>query len=185
MPAVWRVFLPWRYLAGGVFFYVSFAVHEKTNNKQNLEDALRNTVILFAVAALALSASADALARKNYSVKDVKGRYAFSFHGEIVGGSPLDGPVAASGYLIADGKGNITEGKRTTSTILGIFPDETFTCMLTVEPDGMGSATCSWYDPPEGFPDPETFDFVLDNNAKAFHFVGTTTNTVVVGSGSR
>jgi hypothetical protein len=76
-----------------------------------------------ATAALALSIGADALAGKTYSVKDVSGRYAFSFQGEIVNG----GPIAAAGYLLADGKGNITEAQRTLSTPYGNVI-ETFYC---------------------------------------------------------
>lgn len=53
----------------------------------------------------------------------------------------------------------------------------------------MGSAICPWDSPIRGFPGVETFDVVLADNAKAFQFVGTTTDEdmaiVVVGSGMR
>ena len=130
--------------------------------------------------ALALLVGTDALAGKTYSVKDVSGRYAFSFQGETVNGDP----IAAAGYLLADGRGNITEAKRTLSTPYGNFI-ETFYCTLTVEPDGSGSATCPLDAPQTGLPLIESFDFVIAENAKTFRFVGTTPGMVVVGSGER
>jgi hypothetical protein len=141
---------------------------------------MKAAYVSVATAALALSVGTDALAGKTYSVEDVKGRYAFSFQGELVNG----GPIAAAGYLLADGKGYITEAKRTLSSPYGIV-NETFYCTLTVDPDGRGSATCPLDAPQKGFPAIESFDFVIADNAKAFRFIGTTPGMVVVGSGER
>ena len=141
---------------------------------------MKAVFVSLAATGLALSVGTDALAGRTYSVKDVSGRYAFSFQGEIVNG----GPIAAAGYLLADGKGNITEAQRTLSTPYGNFI-ETFYCTLTVEPDGSGSATCPLDAPQTGFPLIESFDFVIADNAKTFRFVGTTPGMVVVGSGER
>jgi hypothetical protein len=61
---------------------------------------------------------------------------------------------------------------------------QTFTCSLAVEPDGTGSAVCPLDDPLPGAPPVETFDFVLEDKARAFRLVGTTPNILVLGSGS-
>jgi len=150
---------------------------------------------------LALVASAAISAGKPYSVQDVKGRYTFSFYGEVSISSPPNefsriGPIAASGYLIADGNGSVTQGERTLSTPLGIY-HQTFTCSLSVESSGAGTATCS-LDPgvekPDVFPEDETYSFAINGNRESFRLVGTTAfqpsenNLIVVsivGDGNR
>ncbi|MBW2448898.1 MAG: hypothetical protein JRE92_00545 [Deltaproteobacteria bacterium] len=122
----------------------------------------------------------SALADKGFSVKDVRGNYGFSFQGQIV----EVGPVAAVGLITADGRGNVTEAVRTIS-INGVPVTETFTCTITVNPDGTGSAVCPLDDPLPGAPPEETFDFVLEHKARAFRLVGTTPGIVVVGSGRK
>lgn len=117
---------------------------------------------------------------KEFSLRDVRGDYAFSFQGEIVG----VGPVTASGVLSADGKGNITQAERTIS-VNGVPVVETFTCTLTVNPNGTGSAVCPIDSPAPGFPAVETFDFALEDRARGFRFVGTTPGIAVLGSGRR
>ena len=117
---------------------------------------------------------------KEYSVADIKGNYGFSFDGQIVGVTP----VAATGAFSADGKGNITSAVRTIS-VGGVPVTETFTCTLTVNPDGTGSAVCPLDQPAPGFPEVETFDFVLEDNKKAFRMVSTTPGIVVLGSGRK
>ena len=115
-----------------------------------------------------------------FSVADVKGNYSVSFDGEILG----VGPVAATGAFYADGKGNIPKAVRTIS--VGGEPNtETFTCTLIVNPNGTGSATCPLDDPAPGFPDVETFDFVIEDDGDAFRIVGTTAGIVVLGSGRK
>ena len=117
---------------------------------------------------------------KEYSVADIKGSYGFSFDGQIVGVAP----VAATGAFTADGKGNITSAVRTIS-VGGVPITETFSCTLTVNPNGTGSAVCPLDQPTPGFPAVETFDFVLEDNKKAFRMVGTTPGTVVLGAGRK
>ena len=117
---------------------------------------------------------------KEYSVADIKGNYGFSFEGQIVGVAP----VAATGAFSADGKGNITSAVRTIS-VGGVPVTETFTCTLTVNPDGTGSAVCPLDQPAPGFPAVETFDFVLEDNKKAFRMVATTPGIVILGSGRK
>jgi len=120
----------------------------------------------------------SALADKGFSVKDVRGNYGFSFQGQIVD----VGPVGAVGRMTADGEGNVTDAVRTIS-INGVPVTQTFTCSITVDPDGTGSAVCPLDEPLPGTPAVETFDFVLEDKARAFRIVGTTPGIVVVGSG--
>lgn len=119
-----------------------------------------------------------AFAAGGFSEKDVRGSFAFSFEGEIVG----VGPVAAIGRMQADGQGNITEAVRTIS-VGGVPQTETFTCTLTVDTIGTGSAVCDINDPAPGFPSTETFDFVIEDKARSFRLVGTTPGIVILGSG--
>lgn len=121
-------------------------------------------------------ASAD----KSFSVKDVRGAYAFSFQGEITG----VGPVAATGAMRADGGGNIIEAVRTIA-VNGVAQTQTFTCSLSVDANGTGSAVCPLDNPAPGFPAVETFDFVLERKGRSFRFVGTTPGISVLGSGLR
>ena len=121
-----------------------------------------------------------AQADKGFSVADLKGNYSFSFEGQVIG----VGPVAAVGAFLADGKGNILEAVRTIS-INGLSLTETFTCALTVNPDGTGSAICPLDIPAPGAPAVESFDFVLGNKGRTFRHVGTTPGVVVLGSGRR
>ena len=115
-----------------------------------------------------------------YSVVDIKGKYSFSFDGEVVGVAP----VAAIGAMQADGKGNITKAVRTIS-VGGLAITQRFTCTLIVRPNGTGSATCPLANPAHGFPPVETFDFVIENHGKGFRLVGTTAGIVVSGSGRK
>ena len=135
--------------------------------------------VLLAALLFALQAS-PANAAKTFSEKDIRGAYAFSFQGEIVG----VGPVAATGRMRADGEGNIPEAVRTIS-VNGVPQTETFSCALTVDANGTGSAVCPLDNPAPGFPPVETFDFVLEDKGRAFRFVGTTPGIVVLGSGAR
>jgi hypothetical protein len=119
-------------------------------------------------------------ADKIFTVHDVKGRYIFSFQGEVVGLAVL----AATGVLNADGNGNITDGVRMIS-INGVAATQTFTCSIIVYPNGTGSAECPSDDPLQGFPPVETYSFVLQDNGKGFRFIGTTAGSVVLGTGER
>lgn len=140
---------------------------------------MKNTLVFVCTLMSFLCAQlGTALADKGFSVKDVRGNYGFSFQGQIVD----VGPVGAVGRITADGDGNVTEAVRTIS-INGVPVTETFTCTITVDPDGTGSAVCPLDNPIPGSPPVETFDFVLEDKARAFRIVGTTPGIVVVGSG--
>jgi hypothetical protein len=111
---------------------------------------------------------------------DVEGPYAFSFDGTLIG----VGPIAATGVVVADGKGNITSGVRTLN-VNGLVAQQTFTCKYSVNPDGTGSADCAVDNPLPGAPGVETFDFALEDKARAFRLVGTTPGFTVLGSGAK
>jgi hypothetical protein len=115
-----------------------------------------------------------------YKLTDVKGRYGFSFQGEVIG----VGPIAAVGTIKADGKGNIPEAVRTVN-FLGSTNTQTFRCIYIINPDGTGSAKCPVDIPLPGFPLEETFDYVIEENGKAFRIVGTTPGVVVIGDGHK
>ena len=116
---------------------------------------------------------------KKYTVSDVKGRYGFSFSGEIVG----IGPIAAVGYIVADGKGNIPKAERT-MVVVGDATTQSFSCTYTMESSGMGYSECMVDGAPAGTP-PEAFDVVMEENGKAFRLVGKTPGLVIVGAGHR
>ena len=141
---------------------------------------MKKPLLFLVVTALVLSPMSGALADKSFTVRDVKGSYGFSFQGEIVG----LGSTAAAGMMVADGEGNISEAVRTIN-VGGVPATQTFTCTLTVNANGTGSAVCPLDDPEPGAPAGETFDFVLEANSKAFRFVGTTPGIVILGSGAR
>lgn len=140
----------------------------------------RFTTIWLAAAMLSAGVIDQALADRSFSERDVRGPYSFSFEGEIVS----VGPVAAVGRFDADGRGNITNAVRTLA-VNGITAIQTFHCTFTVNPDGTGSAECPLDDPLPDFPATETFDFVLEQHARAFRLVGTTPGVVVLGGGQR
>lgn len=117
---------------------------------------------------------------RTFRDSDVEGPYAFSFDGTVIGA----GPVAATGVVVADGKGNITSGVRTLN-INGAVVQQTFTCTYSVNPDGTGSAVCPLDTALLGAPDVETFDFVLEDRARAFRLLGTTAGITVLGSGAK
>ena len=150
-------------------------------NFDDSEDALvSNAVAEVTMFLVAIAVGNSAIAGKQFDLSDVQGRYAFTFDGEITD----VGPVAASGYLVADGNGNIFEAKRTISTALGAVT-ETFTCVVAVDADGMGSAECPLDEPQPDAPSVEGFDFVIARDRQSFRFVGTTQGFVVTGTGHR
>jgi hypothetical protein len=59
---------------------------------------------------------------RTFRDSDVEGPYAFSFDGTVIGA----GPVAATGVVVADGRGNITSGIRTLN-FNGTVAQQTFT----------------------------------------------------------
>ncbi len=141
---------------------------------------MRSKIVSLVAVTLILLPAATAVADRAFTANDIEGRYAFSFQGEIIG----VGVVAATGMIKADGRGNITEGMRIMS-VNGVSITETFTCTLSVNPNGTGSAECPLDHPVPGFPPVETFGFVLEENVKSFRYVGTTPGVVVLGSGRK
>lgn len=119
--------------------------------------------------------------RSVFGNKDLRGTYATSFEGEVVGA----GSIASVGWINPDGKGNIPRAVRVIS-VGGIpVPSSVFTCTYSVRPEGTGSAECATDEPAPGFPNTETFEFVLEDQGRAFRFVGTTPGVVVLGTARR
>ena len=141
---------------------------------------MRSKIVSLVAVTLILLPAATAWADRAFTLRDIQGSYAFSFQGEIVG----LGPVAATGMIKADGRGNITEGMRMMS-VNGFSITETFTCTLSVNPNGTGSAECPLDHPVPGFPPVETFGFVLEENVTSFRYIGTTPGATVLGSGKK
>ena len=90
---------------------------------------------------LSLALSASLLAQAGFTVRDMRGTYAFSFQGTLVRaatGTPI--PVAAVGVLTLDGEGKITKATRILN-VAGQVVRETATGTYTVNSEGIGSAT--------------------------------------------
>lgn len=138
--------------------------------------------IPFVIVSIALTAFSvnSAVAEKNYTIRDVKGRYVFSFQGEVLGVAA----IAATGVLNADGNGKITHGIRMIN-VNGVASTHTFSCTIVVYPNGTGSADCPSDNPAPGFPAAESFNFVLHQEGKGFKFIATTAGMVVLGTGER
>ena len=159
---------------------------EDPSSTRHTDVLVRSAVAITTTFLIAVAVGNSAFAGKRFDLTDVRGRYLFSFDGEIVGTGPVPLPVAASGYLVADGNGSIYEARRTISSPFGVVT-ETFTCTLTlmVDADGMGSAECELDEARSGMPSIETFDFFIARDRQSFRFVGTTPGLVVSGSGHR
>jgi hypothetical protein len=140
------------------------------------------TAVIVGVSDSNAGASEDSQRHKEriFRDADVEGPYAFSFDGAVIEA----GPVAATGVVVADGKGNITSGVRTLN-FNGFVAQQTFTCKYSVNPDGTGSAICPLDNPLPGAPTVETFDFALEKRARAFRLLGTTAGITVLGSGAK
>ncbi len=90
---------------------------------------------------LSLALSSSLLAQAGFTVRDLRGTYAFSFQGTLVRaatGTPI--PVAAVGVLTLDGEGKITKATRILN-VAGQVVRETSTGTYTVNSEGIGSAT--------------------------------------------
>ncbi len=133
--------------------------------------------------ALALSFLLGASAPKappGFSVHDLHGRYAFVISGQVTQG-PIQGALAAVGYIEADGHGNFPFATRTL-TVGGtlVVQNDTATGTYTVNPDGTGTAT---FLATSGGP-PQTFDFVI-TNSHDFFAVATSPGVVASGPAQR
>jgi hypothetical protein len=138
--------------------------------------------IPFVIVSMVLTALSvqSGLAEKVFTVRDVRGRYVFSFQGEVVGVAA----IAATGVLLADGNGNITDGVRMIN-VNGVPSTQSFSCTIVVFPNGTGSADCLSQNPAPGFPPVESFHFVLQQDGRRFKFITATAGTVVLGTGER
>ena len=138
--------------------------------------------ILFVIVSIALTAfsASSVFAEKIFTLRDVKGRYVFSYQGEVAGAAA----IAATGVLTADGNGKITDGVRMIN-VNGVPSTNTFSCAILVYPNGTGSADCLADNPPPGFPAAESFNFVLHKDGRGFKFIATTAGVVVLGTGER
>ncbi len=137
-------------------------------------------IFSFVALMLTLPLAATAWAQRAFTLRDMQGSYAFSFQGFAVQPTGYV-PVAAAGMIKVDGQGNVTEGVRTIS-MGGLSAVQKFTCTLTLESNGTGSATCPLENPDLGT---ESFSFALEDNVEGFRYVGTTEGVVVLGSGKK
>ena len=161
-------------------------------------NSLRSFALAITAAIMALGSSpviGDGYGGRGFSEVDLRGCLDFRFDGQTGLDFNLSVPVAAVGLLTEPGlliggadckKGEIRKrGIRTISVGPGLpfspgVKDQTFTCCITLDPDGKGSARCPIDD--EGFPT-ENFDFTLTRGPRTFFIVGTDSNTVLTGEG--
>ena len=127
-----------------------------------------------------------AWAEEGFTNRDFKGDYAFHLDGVLTSsGTPVVAAYdVAVGRLTADGAGNITQGTRSLSAN-GTIIDETFTCAYNVNPDGTGTATCTF-----SVFGPTTLDIVLVDDGDELYFnltsmPSTTGKPVIQGIGKR
>ncbi len=142
---------------------------------------MRLKTVSFVALMLTLPLAATAWAQRAFTLRDMQGSYAFSFQGFSLQENVGFVPVAASGMIKVDGQGNVTEGVRTIS-LGGQSLIQTFTCSLSLNPNGTGSAECPLGAPYSGI---ETFSFVLEDNVTGFRYIGTTAGAVVLGGGKK
>jgi hypothetical protein len=159
---------------------LSIGIRCETTSRKKWEDSMKKLGYVIATVALTVLLIEPVSADKSFSVRDVKGRYVFSFQGEMPGVAVF----AATGVIVADGKGSITAGVRMI-TVNGVPSTGTFTCSITVHLNGTGSAVCPPDNPTPGFPAVETYGFVLSENGRTFRFVSTVEGLVILGSGER
>jgi putative salt-induced outer membrane protein YdiY len=135
------------------------------------------SLLVFGVALVApVSARAD---DGEFTVADVRGSYGFSWDGTVGAGTSAPVPASAVGLLVADGEGKFTESVRTLS-LDGSVSHQTATGTYTVNRNGTGSATFS-VNFGGGVVRTETFDFVIVNNDREAHFIGTDPGVVIRG----
>jgi len=131
-------------------------------------------VLALGLVVLAASGSSGS----SFGVGNIQGAYGFSFGGAFVDGTR----AAAVGSFSADGKGNILNGVRTLSigySTGATVIHQTFSCMYSVDPNGMGTATCQFV---PGHP--ETLAFVIISNNEV-QLIGTDANSVINGVAKR
>lgn len=99
------------------------------------------TKLLFRLFALSVTLSAGLFAQAGFTLRDLRGTFAFNFQGTLVRsatGTPI--PVAAVGVLTLDGEGKVTKATRILN-VAGQAVRQTATGTFTVNSEGVGSAT--------------------------------------------
>ncbi|MDO8431932.1 MAG: hypothetical protein Q7S58_05915 [Candidatus Binatus sp.] len=132
-------------------------------------------------------AGGSAFATSGFSNKSFKGSYAVGFSGTDL----TVGPIAGTGILIADGKGNLTG----TETIKDgpIVCTESFSGTYGINPDGTGTGSVTVTSTPDGgicassIGNVITFSLVLSGNGSSnqIKLSETNPNYVILGSGER
>ena len=142
------------------------------------------THLLLALTATLLTA--PAWADEGFTKRDFKGNYAFHLDGVLTSpGTPVVTAYdAAVGRFTADGAGNITQGTRSVNANGKNF-EKTFTCTYNINPDGTGSANCSF-----SMFGPTTLNLVLLDDGNEFYFnvidmTNTSSKPVLQGVGKR
>ena len=128
--------------------------------------------------------NAEARGKRGFSgftVRDVRGDYSVSFHGEITEG-PVVGHAVAVGVARSDGKGNL-EIARTLNLNGSLILEQSGECSYSVSPDGSGEASCTFETP--GLPDiQETYALAVVDD-KEVDYISTTPGTAVLGIGKK
>jgi hypothetical protein len=100
---------------------------------------MKKLAVSLGACVLTLGLGAAAMAAHSYGLSDLRGKYAASFSGTILG----LGPVSGDGTLISDGNGNLTGGTVTTSDGTNACV-ETLSGTYTVNPDGTGTMAATY-----------------------------------------
>lgn len=127
--------------------------------------------------AIPLTGVSNSQSGRAFTNKDVRGNYGFSWDGHLSSG-PV-GPVAAVGFISADGNGNITAVP--TLNVTGTFVlQQTAAGTYQVNADGTGTAEFTIFTP--GLADTqETFSFVVNRKADNIPFLATAPGVVAQG----
>jgi hypothetical protein len=147
----------------------------------------RNAVllsILFLSSSLFVSfrpPAAEARGSRGFSVRDIRGDYSVSFHGEITEG-PFVGHVVAVGLGQADGKGNLRVA-RTINLNGSLVLDQTGVCTYSVNKSGAGAANCTFST--SGFPDVQEAYALVIVDPTEVDYISTTPGTAVLGIGKK
>ncbi|MBM3739995.1 MAG: hypothetical protein FJW39_29910 [Acidobacteria bacterium] len=126
---------------------------------------------------LSMTLAAGVFAQPGFTVRDLRGTYAFSFQGTLVRiatNTPI--PVAAVGVFTLDGEGKVTKGTRILN-VAGQVVRETATGTYTINSEGVGTATFTVI-PIDGEPQ------VVPPTREVFHFTMTNRRTGAAISGS-
>src|SRR5437879_1865623 len=87
------------------------------------------------ISSLALVVPAASAARE-FSVSDIRGPYGFFWSGSVSAA-----PAVSVGQAVSDGRGSFN-GERFVN-LGGTVVQQTFTCTLTVNPNGIGTSSCA------------------------------------------